>query len=984
MRSLKASHTRSQESFAAMVQHKDKSSDPSALPSSLLTHKETNDSPTCLSLFCGMGGGALGFKDAGFNLIGGIDSWEEAIDDYELLTGSKGHVADLSMITPEELRAMIGERRPDVVFTSPPCLPAGEEIITPDGAVPIETLRAGALVLTHKGRYRPVRHVGTHTYEGTMYGLRLNGSPHPIRFTAEHPIYIRRLVSSTGGKKKLKEPAFLRADEVRVGDRVGFPIIGERRGCAATFINSFGDPQIVTRGGHDRPTSCGRASHREHTAHDPRIKDLRPMANEYALWYCIGVYLGDGYRRKDRTSVIYCVGPEGGELDVKVRENLELLGLSYSVTRGGGPTNIKIRVSSKHLWLITEAFGDGAENKAIPEPLLALERDLIEALWQGYLDSDGSIVASSCGYKGRERVPTAQIASTSLKLLEGVQRLLLALGKWSGIHKCWDGGPQVIEGRDVMTRPRWTLRMRLTPTRKRRVAEFADGMIWTRVRAIEALEVKEEVWNLDVEEDDTFCAHMIATHNCKAFSNCLPRERAKEKKYQHLNSLTEYGIFVLLEAWETPPAIILFENVPQIQSRGREYLDAIVGMLQGYGYAVTESTHDCGELGGLGQSRRRFLLIARHIAQVPEFVYEPPKQQLVGCGEVISALPVPLPYESMSETLPGGPLHRLPRLCNLNWLRLAAVRAGKDWRDLPAHITCKPWPEETQGEEEEGGATEAHKVSPELGCEPRRTVYGVHAQTSHTGAVIGHARCDNGAWGVADPRVNTVRREGAVGVIGFEDTSTTVIGQGSHHNGPWQVADPRVSRRAGRHSGGFGVETGALPAHTVTGHHEVHSTRAAIQESRAVTCTHKLMIEEDGEYVLYGPVVDFDDKSPTFLLIEAPDGTWHRPMTTAELGLLQSFPSHILTPLRRDEQTGLFIREYVPLDLSGGSQREHRMRIGNAVPPKTAKAIGETILRSLDASNQGSFLMSGEPIWVAPRVCQAPENGAELVLTCHV
>lgn len=77
--------------------------------------------PTVLSLFSGLGGGLLGFLRAGFRSVGALDSDPEAIADLEYLTGAKGTVADLGELLPGELRQLVGPRRPDVVFTSPPC-----------------------------------------------------------------------------------------------------------------------------------------------------------------------------------------------------------------------------------------------------------------------------------------------------------------------------------------------------------------------------------------------------------------------------------------------------------------------------------------------------------------------------------------------------------------------------------------------------------------------------------------------------------------------------------------------------------------------------------------------------------------------------------------------------------------------------------------------------------------------------------------------
>src|SRR3546814_3784118 len=80
--------------------------------------------------------------------------------------------------------------------------------------------------------------------------------------------------------------------------------------------------------------------------------------------------------------------------------------------------------------------------------------------------------------------------------------------------------------------------------------------------------------------------------------------------------------------WSSDVCSSDLENVPRIRSRGRKFLDQIIALLRGYGYSVNEDTHDCGVIGGLAQSRKRFLLIARHSAKVPPFVYQPKHPRL--------------------------------------------------------------------------------------------------------------------------------------------------------------------------------------------------------------------------------------------------------------------------------------------------------------------------------------------------------------------
>jgi site-specific DNA-cytosine methylase len=163
---------------------------------------------------------------------------------------------------------------------------------------------------------------------------------------------------------------------------------------------------------------------------------------------------------------------------------------------------------------------------------------------------------------------------------------------------------------------------------------------------------------------------------CKGFSGLLSETRSLSAKYQALNQLAIRALWLMLEAWaDDPPELFIFENVPRIANRGRKLLDQITELLHAYGYAVAEATHDCGEIGGLAQSRKRFLMVARHQERVPAFLYQPPKRPLRAVGEILSRMPLPGDPR-------GGPMHGIPNLQWKTWVRLAFVEAGSDWRSL--------------------------------------------------------------------------------------------------------------------------------------------------------------------------------------------------------------------------------------------------------------------------------------------------------------
>jgi len=370
----------------------------------------------------------------------------------------------------------------------------------------------------------------------------------------------------------------------------------------------------------------------------------------------------------------------------------------------------------------------------------------------------------------------------------------------------------------------------------------------------------------------------ISSPPCKGNSGLLSEEDASSEKYQKLNSLAQFGFWIVLEAWkDNPPPIVLLENVSRITSRSRVWLDQTIAMLKGYDYAVAETKHDCGELGGLAQHRDRYMLIARHVPQVPALVRVPEKKRVKGIGEVIGGLPVPLPGRE------GGPMHHLPRLSAMNWLRLASIPAGDDYRALPEKVRV------CDGYQGRYGAVDRNDPSP--------TVSASHKTRLAPGST-------------ADPRLTCSPRSTAYGVRGWNDPSLCVLASGCHDNSAASIADPR----------------------------------------RPAESTHALFECDEG-MILCGPELDLKSytSADPVPIIHAPDGTWHRPLTTLELAAIQGFP------LKIDGEW---------LKFAGNNNSDWRERIGNAIPPPAAESIAKTCIATLEAAAAGNFILSNRNVWV--------------------
>ncbi len=320
---------------------------------------------------------------------------------------------------------------------------------------------------------------------------------------------------------------------------------------------------------------------------------------------------------------------------------------------------------------------------------------------------------------------------------------------------------------------------------------------------------------------------------CKGFSGLLSEKAAKSDKYQALNQLTIRGIKLVCEAFKDDlPGIILFENVPRIKTRGSKLLDEIREVLNEYNYVINppkNDIHDCGEIGGLAQHRKRYLLMARNPKKIPGFIYEPTKKRVKAIGEILENMPMPGDESA-------GPMHRISKLQWRTWMRLALIPAGGDWRNLENNFEIvKVIPTEKMDsiyryQIETDGSINKDTVNIDLKKENRHTShYKVVPWNEPSGTVTGASHVANGLISVQDIRVNSKPRNGTYGVMEWDKPAATIIGSADVHAGAAAIADPRIPNET--------------------------------------------------------------DKG-VWIIISS-DGTWHRPLTTLELAALQGLPIKI-------------------------------------------------------------------------------------------
>ena len=475
--------------------------------------------PLLLDLFCCAGGAAWGYHLAGFRVIG-VDHEPQPSYPFEFCQGDALEV--LQDIIAGWVRPGLQLHNFAAIHASPPCFPAGTPVTTARGVLPIESVRTGDLVLTHKGRWRPVTATMSRMADVHAVGW--------LAATADHPFLARdydaRNVRVPGGIEYLKTLGTRKwrpASELHGrflaipahAESLPVPPVPERvtsRGAPVIMNANFwwavgrwvGDGWLRVIDSDQAPRAprhklsrtpalcvgCGQPA--------PRNKRYPHLWNNYCSKTCT-TRERRTRRITPRHDVIICCGNhEADGLESKLVDT----GLTW--TRSRQRTGVRFTATHAGLarWLAA-SFGQGASAKTLPGWLLGTEAETRQAFLDGYDSADG------CDIKGGRKITT-----TSAGLAFGIRQLVTTLGYTSDVTLARVPATTVIEGRTVNQRPFWQVSFRKeNPGRRYSLAD--DRHRWVRQRNALAYRGEEVVYDLTVEEDHSFIAWGFAVHNCQ-------------------------------------------------------------------------------------------------------------------------------------------------------------------------------------------------------------------------------------------------------------------------------------------------------------------------------------------------------------------------------------------------------------------------------------------------------------------------------------
>ena len=496
----------------------------------------------------------------------------------------------------------------DVITFGSPCFPAETLVLTEKGYIPICDVRVGMKVLTHTGEWHNVTAVGAKPGNTVI----LKGNHYGLECTRNHPIY------SAGEKKDYSRK--------KDGSRQGRIVLTDERNWIHAE-NMEGKLWAVPNAVETITAS---------------IPDDFPIERIDDLFYFVGRWLGDGWvrdgQRPDRR--IGCRYAEVYLCDSKDKlceliDAVTAISEKYSIEEVGNSVKIKFHSQKICNWL-TENFGKYADGKTMPGWVFGMNKSWQENLMRGIIDSDGHTFFDRNEHR---------ISTVSKKLAESIRLLGEILGYSTTVYFQKTKDHYVIENRVVNQKDYYVVALHFN-NKRTHLSDESHG--WYRVRSVSKGR-ETTVWNITVDNDNSYIADGIVVHNCQDLSLAGKQAGIHEGAR---SSLFFEAIRIIQEMRNATanqfPRFAVWENVLGCQSshKGADFravIEALVhvadptasipmpdkgkwfaaGCVVGEGYSLAWNIYDA-QYSGVPQRRKRVYLITDYRSErAGEILFKP-------------------------------------------------------------------------------------------------------------------------------------------------------------------------------------------------------------------------------------------------------------------------------------------------------------------------------------------------------------------------
>jgi intein/homing endonuclease len=450
----------------------------------------------------------------------------------------------------------------DAVLTDPPyydnvpysdlsdffyCLLPGTWVLTESGYKPIEEICVGERVLSHKGRWTPVRRIFRRFYQGKIFLIHVAYCSQPLKITPGHKVLVRR--------RGEIEPIWVPSEELREGDFMFLPtprpasayarelnlmellpghpsdgkwlyygsVSGEtlRIHQALAELESI-KPGVLRQLATNLQVRYDKVRRLRSTGAPTRLCIPNCIKIDQNLTTLVGYYLAEGsvtLRPAGRHVITFVFGDDEQSFVQEVERLMNLVfGVRGKLTHVESEKAVKLAFYCKPIAeLFAQTFGRYSRTRSLPTWFWDLPNDLLVGLVRGYWNGDGS--------KGDEFY---QLTTTSAALAGQIRTILQRLGVIAHVYYDSKERATTWEGKLIRSSPRFLLKVwgkyrarlaeilgisTLVKPGGQYLSRMKEEGLWIPVRRIITGDYDGLVYNLETD-DHSYTTMQGCVHNC--------------------------------------------------------------------------------------------------------------------------------------------------------------------------------------------------------------------------------------------------------------------------------------------------------------------------------------------------------------------------------------------------------------------------------------------------------------------------------------
>ena len=367
------------------------------------------------------------------------------------------------------------------------CYIGGSFVRTFSGLKKIEHIQVGDLVLTDKGHYKPVIETMVHKSDN-VYRIK-TGPSGEFMLTGNHPIFAQEIKRGMEWDKDIQKHVY-RHKLLSSGFKA---------------VSDLDPSKDFLRLGYSKLSTIPS----ENTENPYNINFSNPD-----FWWICGLFMADGWRefvkRKGRNNtarfdrrLFLCCEKLTEEVE-EISRRLKSAGIGFRIDNHRTCYKFALHIVGNRLFDYLGTFGDKCENKAPNSDVFNLPPHLLKSFLEGYFYGDGN----------KENDGKIQsFHSVSKILVYSMPELIFkAFGEVCSINI---KPPYVgtIESRSVKCRESYVGRFTHNPEAHVKGIPIGEEL-YVKINEIEKVDGIFDVYNLTVEDDHTYVANGLVTHNC--------------------------------------------------------------------------------------------------------------------------------------------------------------------------------------------------------------------------------------------------------------------------------------------------------------------------------------------------------------------------------------------------------------------------------------------------------------------------------------